>query len=76
MKISIKDRITEAYSAGMTLTSLAYRVFPPALWPRAWHHAAKGGPPAWSRTLCVALRRYGFVVDAGSDGIRRVWRRS
>lgn len=76
MNTPIKDRITAAYRAGMTMTSLAYRVFPPALWPRAWHHAAKGGPPAWSRTLHVALRRYGFSVDTGSDGIQRVWRRS
>jgi hypothetical protein len=69
----IRQRIDTAYDAanrGMTIVTLAHHVFPHDVYPRAWQHAAKGGPPAWTRVLHQALKRYGYHVSVHGNVTR------
>lgn len=57
----IIDRIRAAFQSGETKISyqaLAYRVFPPEQFPRAWRYSSNGGPPGCYMALSAALRRY------------------
>lgn len=39
---------------------LAFLVFPPDKYPKAWNYSRNGGPPGCYMALSAAIRRYGF----------------
>jgi len=78
-KKTLPERIDEALGGKRaTCYELAMRLWPPRTNPRAWGHATKGGPSAWSRTLMAGLHRGGFetnIRDTGPSGTEVLPRR-
>ena len=64
----LKQRIVDALRGrgDVSYWTLAYELWPPATHPRAWRHAAKGGPHGWAMPLGRALgemHRDGIVYE-------------
>lgn len=67
----IRERIHAALvEAGGKLAydRLAYKVFPPNDYPRAWNYSVNGGPPGCYMALTAALRRHGFCCYYNGPG--------
>lgn len=65
-RASLIDRIDAAFvsakASRLSYWDLARAVFPRELYPDAWRHATRGGPPGCYMALSAALRRGGFTV--------------
>lgn len=67
----IRERILDALTSNggsMAYDKLAYEVFPPDDYPRAWNYPPSGGPPGCFMALSAAIRRHGFRCWSSGPG--------
>lgn len=57
----------------MEYQALAYALYPPDEYPRAWRYCSHGGPPGCYMSLSAMLRRMKLPQAGGGSTRREVW---